>query len=129
MNVIELRKADDARGWLAVPESCPARFVASICEKRALSIQTGKPIPNVIIRSARPVVKSLEQQYFENTGREARHFLPSPRRPGETLEAQMERITREIRGERFQGFMSADEKEYWSRQFAARTGLEIKTYF
>ncbi len=132
MNVIELRKADNARGWLAVPESCPARFVAQICEKRALAIQTGKPIPPVILRSAPPAhQKSLEQIIFEKTGREAvRHA----KRTTETLDAQFARLSREIQEEsislRFgDGTMTADEKVYWARQFAARTGLEIKTYF
>jgi len=78
-----------------------------------------------------PREKSLEQRFFEATGREARHFIarPSAQRHSETLEARLARQAKEIRGEQFSGFMSADEKEYWARQFAARTGLEIKTWF
>jgi len=45
MNIQELRKADPARSWSEIPESCPANFVAIICEKRATSIATGQPIP------------------------------------------------------------------------------------
>jgi hypothetical protein len=45
MNIQELRKADDARGWSEIPEHTPAQFVTAICEKRAVSIATKKPIP------------------------------------------------------------------------------------
>jgi hypothetical protein len=45
MNIIELRKADPARSWAEIPAECPANFVAAICEKRAVSIQTKTPIP------------------------------------------------------------------------------------
>jgi hypothetical protein len=45
MNIQELRKADPARSWSEIPAACPANFVAAICEKRAVSIQTKTPIP------------------------------------------------------------------------------------
>ena len=46
MNIQELRKADNVRGWSEIPKECPAHFVAAICEKRATSIATGRPIPS-----------------------------------------------------------------------------------
>jgi HK97 family phage prohead protease len=94
----------------------------------------GDGATKVVARSsnARVIVpreKSLEQRFFEATGREVRHFRPTPRRRGETLEAQLRRQATEIQQERFSGFMSADEKHYWARMFEQRTGLEIKTNF
>lgn len=83
MNIIELRKADPVRGWAEVPASCPAKFVQQICEQRSIAIDTGRPIEVALhssvvarhgLRSNAPIVrtreKSLEQQYFELTGRE-----------------------------------------------------------
>jgi uncharacterized protein len=83
-----------------------------------------------IIRRAE---KSLDQRFFEATGREIRRERPA-RRSGETLEQRLARQAEEIRKDahalRFgTGFMSAAEKEYFARQFEARTGIEIKTYF
>jgi hypothetical protein len=135
MTIIELRKANEARGWLELPETCPARFVASICEKRALALQTAAPIYQPVLRAAPAVKKSLEQIFFEMTGREPRRApffrIPAKR---ETLEEQLARQSRAIQEEsialRFgTGFMSADEKHFWERQFAARTGQEIKVSF
>jgi uncharacterized protein len=93
----------------------------------------------VMARSARsprivPTEKSLDQRFFEATGREVRYVRLTLRRRGETLEAQLARQAAEIRKEEIAlrfgtGFMTADEKLYWARQFEARTGLELKTYF
>ena len=44
MNVNELRQENAAKGWTSIPESCPARFVNAICEKRSRSIATGIPL-------------------------------------------------------------------------------------
>jgi uncharacterized protein len=86
------------------------------------------------VRIILPAEKSLDQRFFEATGREVRYIRPTLRRRGETLEAQLARQAAEIRKEEIAlrfgtGFMTADEKLYWARQFEARTGLELKTYF
>ena len=44
MNIAELRKEHPAKGWTAIPESCPAHIVSRICEKRSHSLMSGVPI-------------------------------------------------------------------------------------
>jgi hypothetical protein len=44
MNISELRQENAAKGWTKIPESCPARLVEKICEKRSRSLATGIPI-------------------------------------------------------------------------------------
>jgi hypothetical protein len=44
MNVNELRQENAAKGWTSIPESCPARFVTAICEKRSRSLTSGIPL-------------------------------------------------------------------------------------
>jgi hypothetical protein len=86
MNVQELRKADEARGWSEIPDGCPTVFVNAICEKRAVSIATNKPIPmpsflQRVVRSIAPVFR--------------------PRRMSETLEQKAARQALQIRRDAF----------------------------
>ncbi len=73
MNIIELRKANEAKGWREVPSTCPQRFVNSICEKRSVSLSTNTPIYEpIFLRSASVTSKrmSLEDLYLRKHGRE-----------------------------------------------------------
>ncbi len=86
MTATEIRnmnERNEARGWAAVPDSCPPIFAAKIAELRAANLRTNKnvwtfdsAIPGapvgVEIRSAAPArVKqiSLEERYRQQTGR------------------------------------------------------------
>jgi len=51
MNITELRKANGARGWTAIPESCPERFVSRICEMRSKALASNARIPTPDFRS------------------------------------------------------------------------------
>lgn len=77
MNITELRKANSKMGWSSIPESCPERFVASICERRSRSLITGSPIPMPDFRgftgrssAYASSEMSFETMYKIKTGRE-----------------------------------------------------------